>query len=666
MPRTTRSSAAAAAAPTPSATPQIFVGSTLTLTTLASKDPLAKEVQKVLKDGGGKVVTTVSQKLTHLVAVPEDFTVAKVPAKVRDARDRSDVAIVSLQFVLDSAAEGKLVDPAAYSVVTVDQSNGNVNGKSDDKNDADDIDATLPDVANGGKKSKKRKKAEVDEDDDEAAEPVQEVKIVKAIKKGRAAVDHLCPVAKKCHVYENGTDVYDALLNQTEIKANNNKFYIIQVLEEDAGRNYYLWTRWGRVGQNGMNKLESLSKEQAIRGFERKFYDKSRNNWGDRANFSKIPGKYFLLERDFGGDDEEEVNEKVEEGTKEERIIPDSKLPPEVQDLIKLIFNVDMMTQSMVEIGYDAKKMPLGKLSKGNIEKGYAVLAKISDELTKAGPDRDKLSDYSSQFYTIIPHEFGMSRPPIIDSPQLLKRKLEMVEALGDIEIATSILSATNKVLDQNPVDLHYSTLRTDLVPVDEKSDDYQLVKKYLENTHAATHRNYELEIEDLFEVVSRHGEDDRFKNLPNRQLLWHGSRLTNFVGILSQGLRIAPPEAPVTGYMFGKGVYFADMVSKSANYCCTSRRAPTGILLLCEVALGEQLRLKKADYDAGARCKQANCQSTHGLGETMPDPAGAVKLPKDQDVTVPCGQSTTSGVSDAALLYNEFIVYDVAQVRIR
>lgn len=34
--------------------------------------------------------------------------------------------------------------------------------------------------------------------------------------------------------------------------------------------------------------------------------------------------------------------------------------------------------------------------------------------------------------------------------------------------------------------------------------------------------------------------------------LLWHGSRLTNWVGILSKGLRIAPPEAPVTGYMVG------------------------------------------------------------------------------------------------------------------
>ena len=45
----------------------------------------------------------------------------------------------------------------------------------------------------------------------------------------------------------------------------------------------------------------------------------------------------------------------------------------------------------------------------------------------------------------------------------------------------------------------------------------------------------------------------------------------------LIQGLRIAPPEAPVTGYMFGKGIYFADMVSKSANYCCTNRTNNTG-----------------------------------------------------------------------------------------
>lgn len=33
---------------------------------------------------------------------------------------------------------------------------------------------------------------------------------------------------------------------------------------------------------------------------------------------------------------------------------------------------------------------------------------------------------------------------------------------------------------------------------------------------------------------------------LVNHQLLWHDSRTTNFARILSQGLRIPPPEAPV------------------------------------------------------------------------------------------------------------------------
>lgn len=33
------------------------------------------------------------------------------------------------------------------------------------------------------------------------------------------------------------------------------------------------------------------------------------------------------------------------------------------------------------------------------------------------------------------------------------------------------------------------------------------------------------------------------------RKLLWHGSRLTNWYSILSQGLRIAPSEAPVVAF---------------------------------------------------------------------------------------------------------------------
>jgi CelD/BcsL family acetyltransferase involved in cellulose biosynthesis len=47
------------------------------------------------------------------------------------------------------------------------------------------------------------------------------------------------------------------------------------------------------------------------------------------------------------------------------------------------------------------------------------------------------------------------------------------------------------------------------------------------------------LQLEDVFEI-ERHGEAERYlphkKSVQHRRLLWHGSRLTNYAGILSQG----------------------------------------------------------------------------------------------------------------------------------
>ena len=61
------------------------------------------------------------------------------------------------------------------------------------------------------------------------------------------------------------------------------------------------------------------------------------------------------------------------------------------------------------------------------------------------------------------------------------------------------------------------------------------------------------MEVVDLFSL-DKEAETKKFKDCGNTKLLYHGSRLSNWAGILSQGLKIAPPEAPATGYMFGKG----------------------------------------------------------------------------------------------------------------
>jgi poly [ADP-ribose] polymerase len=113
---------------------------------------------------------------------------------------------------------------------------------------------------------------------------------------------------------------------------------------------------------------------------------------------------------------------------------------------------------------------------------------------------------------------------------------------------------------------------------------------------------------------------------------------------------------------MFDKGIYFADMVTKSANYCCTSKSSPTGLLLLCEVALGRVIEYMQADYNASMPVKQGQGHSTKGVGATHPDPSESVK---HKGAIVPLGNHKTSE-KQGALLYNEYIVYDPKQVKMR
>ena len=115
---------------------------------------------------------------------------------------------------------------------------------------------------------------------------------------------------------------------------------------------------------------------------------------------------------------------------------------------------------------------------------------------------------------------------------------------------------------------------------------------------------------------------------------------------------------------MFGKGVYFANMSSKSANYCFASSDAPLGVLLLCDVALGQQYERLSSEYEADRSCRKAGADSTWGKGKTRPDPTGNTPLPGDSSLVVPMGKGATSGVKNSTLLYDEFIVYDTKQVR--
>ena len=146
------------------------------------------------------------------------------------------------------------------------------------------------------------------------------------------------------------------------------------------------------------------------------------------------------------------------------------------------------------------------------------------------------------------------------------------------------------------------------------------------------------------------------------------GSALSNWAGILSAGLKIAPPEAPANGYNFDKGLYFADVAEKSKQYCRPPRDGPA-VLCLADVALGKQLVKRAPDVNANNARVLASMDSVQAIGLQGPDPeAGTVD---HHGAAIPLGETRTAratGDADRQVFmgHNEFIVYETARHQIK
>ncbi|KAG2378279.1 hypothetical protein C9374_008422 [Naegleria lovaniensis] len=604
---------------------------------------------EMIEEEEGEIHKSIKNDTSYLIATEK--AVKESGATVQSAFEKS-VPVVKDSFITDCVDQSKLLSADSY---TFDK-DGNVGKSSAAASSSDDDN------------KKKRKKGEDDEDEEEEAN--EEKKVEPATKKkkilstGKVPVDEESGMQTSGKVLVEGKDIWSATLNQTNASANNNKFYIIQLIE--SGSKYYVFNRWGRVGAKGQNKLTSFgSLDKAKADFKKKFKEKTTNTWENRANFKFVKGKYDLVELDYD-DDQDEAKEDDEEMTDDQdKPVPDSKLPKRVQDLIKFISNKTFINELLKEYEIDTNKLPLGKLSKNQVQKGYEILKKIQDVIDGKNKS-DDLESLSSRFFTLIPHDFGRRNPPVINQKTMLQKKIELVESLAELEVASKIISKEKKT--ENPIDSIYNDLHTELTPVEKNSEEWKWIDKFIQNTHAPTHSSYTLELQDAF-VVKREGEAEKYieksKDISNKQLLFHGSRSTNFIGILSQGLRIAPPEAPATGYMFGKGVYFADMCSKSANYCHSHLSDNCGLLLLTEVALGATYNKTQSEFVTKL---PGSLGSTWGQGQCEPNGSEYLEIDSTcsgQKVKVPYGKPVQTN-RHSSLLYNEYIIYDTAQANLR
>jgi poly [ADP-ribose] polymerase len=68
------------------------------------------------------------------------------------------------------------------------------------------------------------------------------------------------------------------------------------------------------------------------------------------------------------------------------------------------------------------------------------VLNEVLETLQQKPLNKGRLTDCTNRFYTLIPHDFGEHKPPLIDDEEAVRKKMSLIETLFDIEIAASLM----------------------------------------------------------------------------------------------------------------------------------------------------------------------------------------------------------------------------------
>jgi poly [ADP-ribose] polymerase len=415
-----------------------------------------------------------------------------------------------------------------------------------------------------------------------------------------------------------------AVLQVTDIKNNNNKYYAIEL--HVAGGAFRVFTHYGRTDDletnpnAGQKECRYFDDREAAEGEYDKIYkektSKSKGYQEVSLASSKI-GSQRARGQSSGEVDGKTLDKlKAADGAPLKPEKKKSELVTGIQDLVRYIFSEAthaLTTTVAAKITANGIETPLGILTVGQIEKGEKILATIHAAFADGRAHSD-LEDLSGEFYTAVPHRIGRTREAIaeavIDSLPAIAAKLDTLQLMKDM---LAVNGEHGSVLFDDEVDQQYQALGAQLSWVEPGSSEWKEWASYVEKSQV---KSKNVKVQHVYRV-KRPQEFDAFDTkVGNERMLFHGSRIQNWVGLLTRGILM--PKLVVSmgvnrtdaGWL-GNGIYFGDAACTSAFYT-TAGKKKTRFLAINRVGLGKAKQYTKITY--GLDAPPAGFDSTHGV----------------------------------------------------
>ncbi|XP_031500285.1 protein ADP-ribosyltransferase PARP3 [Nymphaea colorata] len=481
------------------------------------------------------------------------------------------------------------------------------------------------------------------------------------------------------YILEKDGLIYNCALTKCDIARDINEYCIMQLIMVPKDHLYMYYKR-GRPGDDpkaeerleerttvySRRRVKTNIVDDAIKEFANLFQELTGNEfepWEREKKINKQFNKFFPVDVDDGMD--------VRHGGLGLRQLGvaalHTKLDPFVANLMKVLCSQLVYKYAVMEMGYDVPDLPSGMLTDLHLHRCEEALGEFLEKLNAAESSERKQAlwaELSNKWFTLM----HSSRPFVIRDPhELADHGASALESLRDIKVASLVVGDMTGATVDDPLYDRFTKLGCSISPLDKNSEDYQLIVKYLDTTYEPFRLedvSYGVSVDNIFKVQSSASPSlDDLKKMPNKVLLWCGTRTSNLLRHLQKGFLPALCTLPVPGYMFGEAIICSDASAEAARYGFTAVDRPDGFLVLAVVALGDKI-IEISSIPGDTKSLKEQKVGVKGLGKKKPDEAGHFKW--NNDVLVPCGRLIPSGKKDSPLEYNEYAVYDPKQVSIR
>lgn len=409
-----------------------------------------------------------------------------------------------------------------------------------------------------------------------------------------------------------------AVLQVTDIKTNRNKYYAIEL--HSAKKKFRVYTHYGRTddlesnpnaGARESRYFDNLS--EAERAYEKIFKEKTsaKKGYKELSLASSKIGSRKTFGQSSGSVDDKTLAKMAKTDSVAE-VKP--SITKEIQEVVSYLYGeaTNALTTTVnATITANGIETPLGVLTIGQIDKGQAVLDELAEVFEKKKKVHDTLTQLSGDFYTLIPHKFGRTKEAalsaVIDTADKINEKQDTLQLMRDM---LNVNGKSNVLLNPQ-VEQKYKALNCNIEAV--SSAQFKEMKDYIEKSVV---RGSRVKVKNIWKIQRAKEHESFAKDVGNNKLLFHGSAVKNWVGILSRGLLL--PKIVVTlgvhrtdaGWL-GNGIYFGDAACTAQNYAHPGKRG-TRFMTVANVALGKIKDYRKITY--GLKEPPAGYDSCHGV----------------------------------------------------